>query len=295
MRHEVFQRLVENIKRDGGLMGNTPFAWLLHDDGTRQPANPPVYEVLSGNHRVKAARAAELETIEITVTDTYLPPERRKAIQLSHNALVGEDDPSLLKALYEGIDSVDLRLYTGLDDKGLGLLLDAPVAPLSEAGLEFQTIALTFLPHEREAVEDAWQAARKAIAGAKGYWLARWGDYDRFMDGIEAAGLAYNVKNVATALMIVLDVFMQHIDDLHGGFLDSDGQPFDPKRQVPSASVFGLTVPAALAAQIRARGTNATEVLAALLEQAQPVTQPAPEPATKKGRTGAKRPESAAQ
>ncbi len=50
MRHETFRRLVENVKRDGAL-SSLPFCW-------RKPDGR--YLVLSGNHRVMAAREAGL-------------------------------------------------------------------------------------------------------------------------------------------------------------------------------------------------------------------------------------------
>lgn len=265
MRHEVFQRLVDNIRRDGGLTGNTPFAWRVHDDTTQQPLDPPQYLVLSGNHRVKAAIAAELDSIEVTLTDDYLPPDRRRAIQLSHNALAGEDDPAILKTIYESIGDVELRLYSGLDDKTLKLLSEVSVSALSEAGLEFQTIGITFLPHERELVEAAWTQARKQFSGAKGYWLARWEEYDRLLDALEAAGQAHGVKNTATALMLVLDVFWRHITDLSEGWLDEGGEPIDPKRDVPTVSVLGLTVPATLGAKLKKLGKDPAEALDKLL------------------------------
>jgi hypothetical protein len=254
MRHEVFARLVENLRKDGGMTGNTPFAWLLHNDATRQPVladDEPVYEVLSGNHRVKAAIAADLPEVEITITDDYLTPDRRRSIQLSHNAITGEDDPAILKTIYESIENVEMRLYTGLDDKQLKLLADVSVAPLSEAGLEFQTIALTFLPHEVDQVNAIWEQARKSVAAKGGYWLARWSDYDRAMDALESAGQSYNVKNTATALMIVLDIFYRHLADLEEGYLDAAGEPIHSKHFVPTAVVFGQTVPARLAAKLK--------------------------------------------
>lgn len=267
MRHEVYARLVENIRQDGGLTGNTPFAWRLHDDQTRQPVEPPVYEVLSGNHRVKASITAEMEEIEITVTDDYLPPDRRRAIQLSHNALSGEDDPAILKVIYESIEDTDLKLYSGLDDKILGLLADVSVSALSEAGLEFQTIGVTFLPHEREALEDGWARARKLLAGAKGYWVARWAEYDRLLDALEATQQAYGVKNTATSLMVVLDVFWRHIEDLQAGYLDSEAQPIDPKRHVPLASVLGLTCRADLAAKIKRLGKDPMAIIEEMVDE----------------------------
>lgn len=265
MRSEVFAQMVENIRKDGDLMGNTPFGVLVRDaDG--QPTDPPIYQVISGNHRVKAAILAGLAEMVIEVTDDALSKDRRRAIQLSHNRIVGEDDPAILKMLYEEIDDVEMRLYTGVDDKALGLLVDVNVASLSEAALQFQTIALTFLPHEVEGVAAALESARKAASGAKGFWLTRWADYDRAMDALEAAGSAYGVKNAATAMMVVLEVFSRHMDDLQAGYLDADGEAIDPKRAVPVESVLGRTLPARLAAKLRRLGVGSGAELEALLE-----------------------------
>ena len=64
MRHEEFQRLVANIKRDGQLT-SAPFAALDPADGK--------YEVLSGNHRVQAAISAGLQTIPCLSEKGYNP------------------------------------------------------------------------------------------------------------------------------------------------------------------------------------------------------------------------------
>lgn len=265
MAQAKFAQMVKNIQRDGCLTGNTPFGWLVRGaDG--QPNDPPVYEVLSGNHRVKACIEAGLSEIDIEVTDDPVPQAWRLAKQIGDNALVGEDDPALLKLLYDEIDDVALRLYTGLDDKVLGLLGDVSVAPLSEAQLEFQTLALTFLPDEADRARAAFDAARKAAGRMDGHLLARWSDYDRAMDALEAAGAAYGVKNTATALLLVLAVFERHVDELTAGFLDEDGAPVERKRRVPTASVLGYTIPASLAAKLKHAGDHAA--LEALLDRA---------------------------
>lgn len=252
MRHETFARLVENIRADGGLTGNTPFAWLLHDDATRQPQGEAVYEVLSGNHRVKAAIAAGLTELDICLTDDYLPPDRRAAIQLSHNAISGEDDPATLKTIYEGISDAEMRIYSGLDDKTLKLLDDVTVAPLSEAALQFQTISMTFLPDEAQLVQETFERARKAAGGVKGHWLARWADYDKTMDALEISGQAYGVKNTATSLMLILDVFTRHLTDLAEGYILADEQPRQKGQRVPIQTVLGRQdIPAGTAAKLR--------------------------------------------
>jgi len=247
MRHETFARLVDNIKHDNSLT-SVPFCAILdyytandfiprHED-----TGEPIYEVLSGNHRVKAAISAGLTEIEVMVTDDPLTLDQRKGIQLSHNELTGEDDPSTLKLIYESIENLDLRLYSGLDDKKLMLLAEVKPGSLTEANLEFQTISLVFLPDELDEVQKMWDSVKKTIGGAKGAWLARWSDYDKFMDSLEDASRGYGIKNVATALLVMLEVFTRHITDLQEGFLDSDLNPnCKINNNVPIASVLGET------------------------------------------------------
>ena len=229
MRHETFMRLVENLKQDGELT-QLPFCAILDyfKDGDPIPLDEkgkPVYEVLSGNHRIKAAIAAGVKKVQVQVCDEPLSPDHRKAIQLSHNEISGEDDPSVLKMIYESITDLNMRVYTGLDDKKLELLENVKPGSLSEANLDFQTISLVFLPDEKERVVEVFDLAKKAIAGSKGTWLTRWHEYDAVMDALEMTGRADGVKNVATALMVILEVFTAHIADLKHGFLDENNEP----------------------------------------------------------------------
>ncbi|HUW16906.1 MAG TPA: ParB N-terminal domain-containing protein [Actinomycetes bacterium] len=213
MRHETFQALVANIARDGCLT-QAPFA-IREADG--------VYLVLSGNHRVQAGiEALGPDHVDnIMVTDDELSPEQRVAIQLSHNAIVGEDDPTTLKQLYEQLGDIELKDYSGLDDKALDLLLSSDTPPLSEANLEFQPITLMFLPDEVERVQAAFESAMTLLP-KQATWLARMSEYDRTLDAMDAAATAYDVRNVATSLLLVLDVFEAHIGDLRDGYEGED-------------------------------------------------------------------------
>lgn len=254
MRHEMFQRLVENIREDGDLT-SVPFCAILgyytaEDEIPLDEEGNPVYEVLSGNHRVKAAIAAGLTEIEVKVTHDPLTRQERLAIQLSHNAIFGEDDPAILKQLYEQIDDVNLRLYSGLDDKTLALLQEVNVSSLSEANLDFQVITFTFLPDEVEAVKKVWAEVEKLVQGDE-VWLARWGEYDGFLDMLEAASSSYGVKNVATTLMVVLEVVSRHLDDLVEGWCGPDGSVLH-NGWVPLSTVLGAgKMPAKGAAVIK--------------------------------------------
>jgi len=253
MKPETFQRLVANIKRDGCL-SQIPFAAPLGHYTAEDPIQTWEdgvwkWEVLSGNHRVKGSIVAGLETIQLQVTRQPLDPSQRLAIQLSHNAITGEDDPEILRRLFEKIDDVDWRAYSGLDDKALGLIEQPKITGLSEANLDFQTVQYLFLPDEAEKVLSVFEAAKSAITG-DAVLLARFAEYQRLMDGIEAAGAANGVRNVAVSLLCMLDVFERHLVDLQSGYTADDGSA-KHKGWVPLCSVAGVTkVPAATAVQM---------------------------------------------
>lgn len=241
MRHEEYQRLVANIKKDG-VLTSVPFAWLDRNDGK--------YEVLSGNHRVQAAIAAGLETIPCIVTDDEIPEERRIAIQLSHNAIVGQDDPDTLKRLYDKILNLDLKEYSGLDDKTLQLLDKASSQAMSEANLEFQTLSIVFLPDELKEAQRVIDKAKEEVKSSNGVWLAIDSEYEKWLDSQETASASFNIKNVSAAMRIIFKVFEENLTQLSAGWFDNEKN--DNMQWVPISTVIGRTkIPAGSAKIIK--------------------------------------------
>ncbi len=210
MRHEEYRLLVNNIKRDGKLT-SVPFA-CLDEDGK--------YLVLSGNHRTMAAIDAGLQKIDVMVTDEKLTNQQRIAIQLSHNAIVGQDDPVILKQLYEELNEVDWKIYSGLDDVTLEMLDKVESYSLSEPNLDFRSVSVIFFPDELNEAQEVLDEALALAKGIHGTWLARHEEYDKWLDALDVAGAAAGIKNNATALKIVLDIFKEHIDDLAAYYED---------------------------------------------------------------------------
>lgn len=240
MRQETYARLVANIRADGCLT-STPLCWPDPDDGGR-------LLVLSGNHRVQASIDAELELIDVMVADQDLSRARRVAIQLSHNALEGEDDPALLRQLYDELDAVDWKLYAGFDDAQLKLLAEVKIGSLAEANLAFATITLVFLPDEAARVLEVFEEVRKDLRRADARWLNRMAEYDRLLDSLSEAADASGITNTATALGAVLDIYLRHRQDLALLYAGAD-----PKsdRRVPLSSVLGTDrVPLATAQRL---------------------------------------------
>ncbi len=226
MKHEEYAKLVDNIKADGKLT-SVPFA-CLEEDGK--------YTVLSGNHRVMASIDAGLEEIAVMVTDDKLSKDKKIAIQLSHNAITGQDDASILKELYESIESVDMKAYAGLDDEMLELLKKVNPVSISEANLEFQTVSVVFLPNELENARQVIEQANDLVMGDEA-WYARFEEYDKWLDGLEVAGGAYGIKNTATGLKVIFDVFQKNVTDLAEIYDDEDQK----QRYVPMYPIFGVS------------------------------------------------------
>lgn len=242
MRHEQFQRLVANIRADGALT-STPLVW--NDSASGRQI------VLSGNHRTKAAIEAGLERIWWMEITEPLPRQRQIALQLAHNAIAGEDDPATLKALYEELEDVSMRLYSGLDDKTLDLLDEVSVPSLAEANLDFATVQIVFLPDEKEAAEQAFEAARKA-ASADARWLAHIEQYDSVLDTLDTVKGAHNIGNVAAVFAIILALVERHLGELADGWYDPDEQTSTRKGTAPIETVLATRImPADAAAVVR--------------------------------------------
>ena len=202
MRAEQYRQLVENIRRDGCLT-SVPFAIRQGDR----------YKILSGNHRVKAAQDAGLTDIPVLYTDQELTHAQQVAIQLSHNAIAGQDDMAILRELYDEINDVALKEYSGLDDVVLGRMNPPNLDPLSESHLEYRVVSVCFLPEEVERAEKLFDKVMEQTTG-DATWVNRRADYDRMLDALTIAKAQAGVKNTATAFGLLLDLAEKHLEEI---------------------------------------------------------------------------------
>ena len=244
MRKEQYDTLVANIREDGRLT-SVPLLY--------QPTEADPLEIVSGHHRIQAGTEVfgpEAEFDAMIVRDEQ-SKQQIIARQISHNSITGEDDLATLKQLYDQLDDVDWRAYSGLDDKTLELMEAVDVSSLSEANLDFQMIQIAFLPHELDQAKDAFEEAKK-LAAAEERWLAGYAQYEPTLAALESARGSYSIGNVATALGIVLDVFEAHLDDLQDGWYDKESATVSATgKWVPLESFLGTrAMPAEAAAMV---------------------------------------------
>lgn len=229
MSNYMFNNLVENIKKDGTL---TSVPLCYKHDGK--------YKILSGNHRVKAAIEAGLTKLLVMYTEKPLSRAEQVAIALSHNSIEGKDDMVLLKDLYAELDTVDLKKYSGLNDKALWEMEQESLGSLSEFHLEYKVQTFLFLPEEVERLQDVFGKALKQVHKDKVAYVNRLKDFDRFINAQSKTSSAYDVKNTATVMMLMLDLFERHLEDLQEGWLE--GEELKHQKTVPIDSVLGKDV-----------------------------------------------------
>lgn len=203
MDNDTFRRLVQNVKKDGGL-ASLPLVYTA--DGTNT--------VLSGNHRVMAAKEAGLEEILCLTVTHELSSSEAVAIQLSHNAIEGKDDLAVLKELYDAIESVDLKAYSGIDEETRKLLDELSLQAIKAPAIKMHDIHFLFLPEEGESLRMAVEECGKILSKDDSF-VAKLTDYEKFFEAVVTAKEKLNIRNSAVALMELVSRGRQQIEQEH--------------------------------------------------------------------------------
>jgi hypothetical protein len=199
MKGPQFERLVENIRRDGVL---TSFP-LVHREGK-------ALEVISGNHRVSAAIKAGIEESDVIEVTTPLTRQQFVALQLSHNAIAGQDDPNILRSLYDELD-FGWKEYSGLTDDAFDIGdLDASVLRVEQPFYEELTIS--FLPGDAD-VFGGWLNKIGSSKRAGERLVGLYEDFRVFFDQLLAVKAAKDVRNTAVALRLMAELAGQALVD----------------------------------------------------------------------------------
>jgi len=197
MEKTEYDRLVDNIKRDGCLTSSP----LVHfeEDWTML--------VLSGNHRTMASIDAGLKEIPIILT-WGLSADHKKALQLSHNAIAGKDNQEILKQLYLEIESLEEKAFSGLNDR-MFQEMQAQIASISAMKIDYREAVFLFLPEELERIDAVLEQLMAGRTDA--VRLASLADHQRFFTRIAEIKRTDNIKNNATAFMLMLDIVGEYL------------------------------------------------------------------------------------
>lgn len=101
MSAEDFAQLTENIEKSG--LSSVPTC-VKKDNGR--------YVMISGNHRLRACKKLHYKRLGILyIEESEITKDEAIAIELSHNSLHGQPNVSILKKLFESIQSIDFKKF----------------------------------------------------------------------------------------------------------------------------------------------------------------------------------------
>jgi hypothetical protein len=203
MTRQTFERLAENIKRHEKLR-SIPLAV----KGVNPSGNVEFY-IISGHHRIRAARSAGIREIFVMVEEGELTRDEVVAEQLAQNALQGQDDPQVLAELFEEIEDLNAKLETGLNEQDLKLDLRAPHIDSVELDLDFELVNVLFMSHQYER----WKEAVELIADDAHLYIADSKDWERFAETVRTVSKREGIRNIAAIITRMVDIVMEKYAD----------------------------------------------------------------------------------
>lgn len=200
LKKDTFRQLTENIRQDGRL-SSMP---LCRRFGEEEGKDAGKLEVLSGNHRVQASIQAGIPQILVMVIEEDLTRAQQIAIQLSHNSLVGEDDPALLAELWASIEDIEAKLYAGLSSDEVERLEKINLVSFTTPQVFSRSFTFAFVEEEGQRLEKIIESLEELPA--KEIHLAPMHDFDRFYALLEQTKKKCNVRNTSLAMLQIMDI-----------------------------------------------------------------------------------------
>jgi hypothetical protein len=215
MATKEYGQLVNNIRQRGGLE-SVPYCVV--------PDGSSTVEVVSGHHRIRAAREAGLKKAPVIVDESGLNRSQIISKQLAHNRLVGFDDQETLLKLFNLMDSPEDLLSSGLADDLLDIpevSLDPLLAPHMD--LNWKSVSFAFLPHQVDNLN-------KLVDSIPASDMVAVGDidqFDNFMKAVVGYGRLKNIRNAGIAIAILTDMALKQLeaDAEDTGIVDDSGVP----------------------------------------------------------------------
>ena len=194
MSDAMFRRLTETIERDERLEA-LPFC-AVTDRGI---------EIVSGHHRMRAARSAGMKETWALVDVSGLTQSQIKAKQLAHNAISGVDDPSMLQQIYAQLTTIeDIREAFVFEADFDKLNKASEGVGIAEVQVDFdiRTVFLMFLPTYYEK----WTELLKSIPpNTDEIALADAQIAEKFREALKATGKSYDIKAATPLLCKMID------------------------------------------------------------------------------------------
>jgi hypothetical protein len=184
----MFNQLTENVKKRRALE-SVPLCALVEN----------TIEIVSGHHRVRAAREAGLKRIVILLDTTGLSRSSIAAKQLAHNFLNGYDDKDLVAEIAKLITEVDDMIESYLEKTQIEVQqIDVGSLLNPSMDIEWKEVAFLFLHSQFDKFKELVSAIGKkdmlGVADAEQFkpFIEALGKYQKYSD-IHSVGMAVDI------------------------------------------------------------------------------------------------------
>jgi hypothetical protein len=166
------------------------------------------YLILSGNHRVKAARKAGLKYVLLLYVEN-ITHEKQLAYQLSHNSLVGKDDANILSEIYREIQNLDIKAFSGLNDLDFIRLDDISLPSVNEKDITFVDVKYLFVQSKADDIEKVISELSKLAVDDDTKLV--FGCYEEYISQLSAIKKYCNIKSNTIAFIRMIEICREYL------------------------------------------------------------------------------------
>jgi hypothetical protein len=206
MTGEDFAQLCDNIGKSG--LSSVPSCY-KKENGR--------FVMISGHHRLRACKKLHYKTIGILYClESELSKDEIIAIQLSHNSLHGHDNTSILKELFEQIQSVDFKQFAHVN-------VDE-IAPVSTDGISVFALKENFVftvvlyPDSFENLDELFGDIREQASKSDALILANEKENERLFLKLQTEiGKQYEIKSPSVSFAKLLQLASERLTEIKEG------------------------------------------------------------------------------
>jgi len=168
------------------------------------------FEIVSGHHRIRSARAAGVFCIHFILDRSGLTRDQITAKQLAHNSIGGIDDQQVLKELYDSIKDAEARIEAFLDPADFEPKLESVTIGDIETDIEFKQISFLFLAHQLESFDDA---ANEIEKDTEMVGIADLEKYEQIKEAIHRVREIDDIRAVGMIISRMSDIVKEYYDE----------------------------------------------------------------------------------
>lgn len=218
MEDSKFKQLVNNIKKRGTLE-SLPLC--THTERG--------IEIISGHHRIKAARMAGLKEAPTLLDMSELNRSQIAAKQLAHNAICGVDDQNTLREIAKLITDVDDMLESAIDkDIFKEQMQEVEKLATPAVSIDWKNVQFMFLPHQLKDLDKLIEKTE----GADTVGIIGDEQFLKFVEALEKTKKFNDVKAVGTAVYVMIKSALEKLGEQ--GYGEGDDEDY-----VTLTNIFG--------------------------------------------------------